>query len=55
MAKIWMDDIREAPAGFVSCKSVNEAKAVVKKLEERNEEIELISCDHDLGDFACDG
>ena len=55
MARIWLDDIREAPAGFVSCKSVNEAKAVVKKLEERNEEIELISCDHDLGDFACDG
>ena len=55
MARIWLDDIREAPDGFVPCKSVNEAKAVIKELEERNEEIELISCDHDLGDFACDG
>ncbi len=55
MARIWLDDIREAPDGFVPCKSVNETKAVIKELEERNEKIELISCDHDLGDFARDG
>ena len=40
--KIWLDDMRPAPEGFVWCRSVNEAKR-------------LVDCDHDLGDYACDG
>lgn len=52
--KIWLDDIREAPNGYVHCKSVNEAIAVIK-VKEQKEKIEIIDCDHDLGDFACDG
>ena len=55
MTRIWLDDIREAPEGFLSCKNVNEAKALIQGFEEREEEIELISCDYDLGDFAYDG
>ncbi len=50
--KIWLDDIRPAPDGYVHCRSVNEAK---KLIVENKDKIELIDCDHDLGDYACDG
>lgn len=44
--KIWLDDIRPAPEGYVWCKSVNSAKSVI---ESAKEPILLIDCDHDLG------
>jgi hypothetical protein len=50
--KIWLDDIRPAPKGYVWCKSVNIAKRTIESAEEQ---IVLIDCDHDLGDYACDG
>ena len=53
--KIWLDDLREAPQGFLLCKSVNEAKRAIISAEERGENIELIDCDHDLGDYFLDG
>lgn len=52
--KIWLDDIREAPEGYLHCRSVNEAIKLIEE-NEHKEAIELIDCDHDLGDFACDG
>lgn len=50
--KIWLDDIRQAPEGYVQCKSVNEATAII---EEHKNNIEVIDLDHDLGDFEKDG
>lgn len=50
--KIWLDDIRPAPEGYVWCKSVNSAKSVI---ESAKEPILLIDCDHDMGDYAYDG
>ena len=50
--KIWLDDIRKAPEGYVHCHSVNEAINVIKLA---NEPIELLDLDHDLGDYAIDG
>ena len=50
--KIWLDDIRPAPEGYVWCKSVNIAKRTIESVEEP---IVLIDCDHDLGDYAYDG
>ena len=50
--KIWMDDLRPAPNGFIWCRSVNEAKQTIIAAVEP---IELIDCDHDLGDYASDG
>ena len=29
--KIWIDDVRVAPKGYVWCKSVNEAKDIITK------------------------
>ena len=49
--KIWLDDLREAPEGYTWCKSVNEA---IKCIKSKNQ-VEIIDCDHDLGDYASDG
>ena len=69
--KLWIDDVRPAPEGYVWCKSVDAAKVFIIKIEAEarvdkeysslyNEnipiiEIELIDIDYDAGDFACDG
>ena len=67
--KLWIDDVRPAPEGYVWCSSVNEAIAIIKGCDGRKayrdkmglphnkevEEIDIIDCDHDLGDFAADG
>ena len=67
--KLWIDDVRPAPEGYVWCKSVSKAKSVIAKLEYRNKKeqeefwglrfepdiIELIDIDHDAGEYASDG
>lgn len=62
--KLWIDDMRPAPAGYVWAKSVFEAKQKIKYHEAlykynpqyfNDDEIELIDIDHDAGDYACDG
>lgn len=49
--KIWVDDVRQAPPGYVWCRSVNEAKYVIS----HSKYIEIIDVDHDAGDYAADG
>lgn len=68
--KLWIDDVRPAPDGYVWCKSVIEAQVKIEAVDWTNFfnhipgsetlnyediEIELIDIDHDAGDFACDG
>ena len=57
--KIWLDDLRPMPNGFTHhAYSVNQAKGMIESAEalfKSGEQIEEISCDHDLGDFASDG
>ena len=56
MIKIWLDDCRFPPDGYYWCHSVNEAKTIIEAAErEPIQKIDLIDCDHDLGDFAPDG
>ncbi len=55
MAKIWVDDVRTAPEGYIWCKSVNEAKEVIIRLEEQKIPVELLDLDHDAGDYYRDG
>ena len=56
VAKIWIDDIREPPSdSWWICRSVIAAKTTIKTLEEKNYIIEVISIDHDAGDYACLG
>ena len=60
--KLWIDDVRPAPEGYVWCKSVLMAKSYIIKYSNRIDwdnnlvdEIELIDIDHDAGDYACFG
>ncbi len=50
--KIWLDDIRSAPEGYIWCRSVNQAIRVIQQV---GGEVEFVDCDHDLGDYAGDG
>lgn len=63
--KIWVDDIRPAPEGYIWCHSVFRAIKEIQFCENRNNrygvhtdegvtdemEIELIDIDHDAGDY----
>ena len=53
--KIWVDDLRPVPKGYVGTKSVNETIALIEKIISNNGSIEVIDLDHDLGDYAKDG
>ncbi len=65
--KLWIDDVRPAPEGYVWCKSVNEAKEAIVNAQAKfvrlwkqgiNDEslhIDLIDIDHDAGDYVSDG
>lgn len=53
--KLWIDDVRTAPEGYVWVKSVNEAKKLLHIAINCDKEIELIDIDYDAGDFANDG
>lgn len=54
--KIWVDDIRLPPDdSWVHSKSVNLTKARIQTYEKKGMKIEIISLDHDAGDYACLG
>ncbi len=53
--KIWLDDLRPAPQGYNTARSVNEAIKLIEDAENNCIEIELVDLDHDLGDYAFDG
>lgn len=59
--KLWIDDVRPAPEGYVWRKSVNFAKEAIIENEEANAvnyfkyPITLIDIDHDAGVWAFDG
>ena len=50
--KIWVDDMRPAPKGYVAARSVEETIRIIERTESRGEPIELIDLDHDLGEYA---
>lgn len=52
--KLWIDDVRPAPEGYVWLKNTRAALRFITSPENRNE-IELIDLDHDAGDFVQDG
>ena len=53
--KIWLDDLRPAPSGYVPVQSVNKAIDMIKKAEAEGVGIEILDLDHDLGDYCNDG
>lgn len=56
--KLWIDDIRPAPDGYVWRKSVQDAVDIICQVEAEPYyqkiygDIEVIDLDHDAGDFA---
>ena len=61
--KLWIDDVRPAPEGYVWCKTTHEAKRVIANVMAMHEiaitdnlpVIEVIDTDHDAGDYAIYG
>ena len=62
--KLWIDDVRPAPKGYVWLRSVRHAQKYIRGCEgmcaegekyRAKYEIELIDIDHDAGDYAHDG
>ena len=52
--KLWVDDIRPAPGGYVWLRTTEEAKIYIRVCERTPDitKIELIDIDHDAGDFV---
>jgi hypothetical protein len=50
--KLWIDDVRPAPEGYLPFRTVNDALRYIRLYQEY---IELIDLDHDAGDYAQDG
>lgn len=53
--KVYVDDVRETPKGYIGVKSVNDAIDLIEQVEAAGGEIEIIDLDHDLGDYAAFG
>ena len=57
--KLWIDDLRPAPEGWHWARSVNDAKYHIEWWEKHvipyGQQLEVISTDHDAGDFYHDG
>lgn len=61
--RIWVDDIRQPPMGYVWCKTVNEVKTVITCMMKMQDiectsflpVIELLDLDHDAGEYATYG
>ena len=49
--KIWIDDIRPAPSGYIWVNTVNTAEMLISGCVENNTPIEVIDIDHDAGDW----
>lgn len=53
MVGVWIDDVRPAPNEYIMwCKSVDEAKYVIEKLEKIFDDSDIfLDIDHDSGDY----
>ena len=53
--KLWIDDVRPAPEGYIEIKSVWSAMGITELIETKglfgDTEIELIDIDHDAGEY----
>lgn len=54
--KLWIDDVRPAPIGYVWAKTVDCARVKILVAEENKFPIDIIDIDHDAGVFVeCGG
>lgn len=52
---IYLDDVREAPAGCILARNSAEFKSITTEAHDRGEQIEEISFDNDLGEGDIEG
>lgn len=52
--KLWIDDVRPAPEGYLRVFTVNQAKRAIEYFE-KVKKVELIDIDHDAGNYAIYG
>ena len=50
--RIYVDDVRPVPQGYIGTKSVYETIDLIEFIEEKGGNIEYLDLDHDLGDFS---
>ena len=50
--RLWIDDVRPAPEGYIWCKSVAQAIGLIDGCKYSKINIELIDTDHDAGDYV---
>ena len=50
--KIWVDDIRKAPVGYIHCYTTDNAIAEIEHYRSRGVQIEVLDLDNDAGDFV---
>jgi hypothetical protein len=53
--KIWVDDVRPAPLGYMNAYTTNIAINIIRIAVENEIDIEVIDIDHDAGEWAYDG
>ena len=54
--KLWIDDLRPAPSGYIWVKRVKAAKTAIWQYEHNMiDDNILIDLDHDAGDYASEG
>lgn len=53
--KIWVDDVRPAPEGYMNAYTTNIAISLISIAIDLGIDIELIDLDHDAGIYASDG
>lgn len=54
--KLWIDDLRPVPSGYIWVKSVKAAKTAIWQYEHSMiDDNILIDLDHDAGDYASEG
>ena len=54
--KLWIDDVRPAPEGYIWVKSVDEAKKIIREVDDRFwDSCEIIDIDYDAGAYAMFG
>lgn len=50
--RLWVDDVREPPKGYIWVRSVNVCIRKIKEAREQGIPIKVIDLDHDAGDFS---
>lgn len=50
--KLWLDDVRPAPDGYIWALSVITAKNDILRYERMDNPLEILDVDHDAGEYA---